>query len=547
MEKMNSPIEPARHDAEPAAVIAPEPSPKATPAVAAAVPAAVALSGEQQKRLDLLNEYQEHTHAPRAARNAAIDTHATEWRERWLQLQGEIEQARATRVEQLARDGTPGAHHPALLAKESADRIERFEADKDAAVRKLVEGLPQPIQWLDFLKDQAQENPADLTLASLIEEAEQSPGAGVEGLGGTQPKAITLADLVHSVDKDGTLNYKRGLATVIRDSGTRLDVKRLDNRDIEAALKIAAQKFDLQPGLILTGDAAFKPRAAEIAGRLGLPLQNSEPEVLMAWQRGREQTPEHNPGLRRTAVPSVERGITGDLAVPRQLGELSGPVPLRADPHTLDHAAAIGLVPNGAGGVNLSGERLLAANAIIRETPLATLRTLARVDLARADGGLESEAQDALQQAGLTDAAGNLTQAAQDAVVVRDDRVMRKRDVLPPHLNEVLGVAYRTSGEYVREAESLKEFERVQNLEQQRAAEQQKASEQHEADQKALRVRNVDDDLEQSDQDIEHTHEAIVARTEEHEAHPLEIEAKAIQRPGRARTRAQSIDVGQGL
>lgn len=545
MEKMNRPIEQARHEsepnAEPAPVIAPEPSPKATPAVAAPVPGAVALSGEQQKRLDLLNEYQERTHAPRAARNAAIDIHATEWRERWLQLQGEIEQARATRVEQLARDGTPGEHHPALLAKESADRIERFEADKDTAVRKLVEGLPQPVPWLDFLKDQALQTPGDPTLASLIEEADKSPGAGVEGLGGTPPKAITLADLVHSVDKDGTLHYKRGLATVIRDSGTRLDVKRLDNRDIEAALKIAAQKFDLQTGLMLTGDAAFKTRAAEIAGRLGLPLQNSEPEVLMAWQRGREKNSEHNSGLRRTGVPSVERGISGDLAVPRPLRELSGPVPLRADPHTIDHAKNLGLVPNGAGGVNLSGERLLAANAVIRETPLATLRRLACADLARADGGLESEAQDALQHAGLTDAAGKLTQAAQDAVVVRDDRVMRKRDALPPHLSEVLGVAYRTSGEYVREAESLSAFERAHNLAPQRAAEQQ------EAEQKGLRVRNIDDDLAQSDQDIEHTHEAIAARAEAHAAHALEIEAKAIQRPGRPRTRAQSIDVGQGL
>lgn len=547
MEKTDSPIEQARHEsepnAEPAAVIAPEPSPKATPVVAAPapVPGAVALSGEQQKRLGLLNEYQERTHAPRAARNAAIDIHETEWRERWLQLQGEIEQARATRAEHLARDGIPGEHHPALLAKESADRIERFEADKDAAVRKLAEGLPQPAPWLDFLKDQALQNPGDPTLASLIEEADKSPDPGVEGLGGTRPKAITLADLVHSVDKDGTLNYKRGLSTVIRDSGTRLDVKRLDNRDIEAALKIAAQKFDLQTGLMLTGDAAFKTRAAEIAGHLGLPLQNSEPEVLMAWQRGREQAPEHNPGLRRTVLPSVERGISGDLPVPRPLREHNGPVPLRADPHTLDHAVALGLTPNGAGGVNLSGERLLAANAILRETPLAILRTLARADLARADGGLESEAQDALQQAGLTDAAGKLTQAARDAVVVRDDRVMRKRDALPPHLNEVLSMAYRTSGEYVREAESLNAFEHAQNLAQQHAAEQQ------EAEQKALRVRNVDEDLVKSDQDIEHTHEAITARAEAHAAHPLEIEAKAIQRPGRPRTRAQSIDAGQGL
>ena len=521
MEKMNRLIEQARRDAEPAS--------KDTPAVATTVPGAVALTGEQQKRLDLLNEYEECTHAPREARNAAIDTYQAEWRERWLQLQGEIEQARATRAEQLAKDGTPGEHHPAILAKESADLIERFETQKDAAVRTLGEGLPKPTPWVDFLKDKARENPDDLALASLIEEADKSPDPGVEGLGGNPPKAITLADLVHSVDKDGTLNYKRGLSTVIRDSGTRLDVKRLDNRDIEAALKISAQKFDLQKGLMLTGDAAFKTRTAEIAGRLGLPLQNSEPEVLMAWQRGRAQHQE----LRRTGVPSVERGITGDLAVPRPLREFSGPVPLRADPHTLDNAATLGLVPNGAGVVAMTGERLLVANATIRETPLETLRNLARADLARADGGLDSNAKDALQKAGLTDAAGHLTQAARDAVVVRDDRVIRKRDAMPAHLNDVIGVAYRTSGEYVREAESLKEFERAQNREQQRDAAH------DEAQQKALRVRNMNDDLAQSGQRVADTPDAIAAR----EAHTREIEAKEFQRP----VRSHSADVGIGL
>lgn len=261
----------------------------------------------------------------------------------------------------------------------------------------------------------------------------------------------------------------------------------------------------------------------------------------MAWKRGHEQNPEQNPGLRRSGVSRIERGITGDLAVPRPLEELNGPVPLRADPHTLDHAEKLGLTPNGAGGVNLSGERLLAANATIRETPLATLRKLARADLARADGGLDTDAQDALQKEGLIDAAGNLTQAAKDAVVVRDDRVMRQRDAMPPHLSEVVGVAYRTSGEVVREAESLQAFERAHNLEQQHTAAQ------FEADQKALRVRNGDDDLAQSDQGIERQHESTEVRDAAHEAHPLEIEAKAIQRPGRPRTRSQSVEVNRGL
>jgi hypothetical protein len=157
-----------------------------------------------------------------------------------------------------------------------------------------------------------------------------------------------------------------------------------------------------------------------------------------------------------------------------------------------------------------------------------------------------------LQQAGLSDAAGKLTQAATDAVVVRDDCVIRTRDALPRHLSEVLGMAYRTSGESVREAESLREFEPGHNLDQQRLLEE--AAEQLEWNQKALRVRNIDDDLTQAEQAIEHTHEAKAAseaaREAAHEAreeHQLEIETNVFQRSDHPRTRSQSLDVGMGL
>ena len=475
----------------------------------------VELTGEQQKRIDLLNEYEERTREPREAHNTAIDAHDGEWRERWLNLQGEIEQARATRGEQLLKDGTPAEHHQSILAKETADLIERFDAEKAAAAHSLDEKQVKLEKWVDFLKDKAKTYPDDQTLSSLVEEAEKSPDAGFEGLGGLPVKAVTLADLVHSVDKDGTLNYRRGLSTVIRDTGSRLDVKRLDNRDIEAALKISAQKFDMTRGLMLTGDAAFKVRAAEIAGRLGLSLQNSEPEVLMAWKRGHEQNPE----LKRASTPSVERGITGDLAVPRPLMELQGAVQLRADPHTIAHADQLGVVPNGDGIVTMSSERLLAANATIRELPVETLRHLTHADLSKAEGALTAEAKAALTKAGLIDPAGNLTQTARDAVIACDDRRIIRRESLPEQLREI----YKTSGDYVREAESLREFEARQPEYQQAEVE---------ADQKSLRVRNVDENLEKSE---EHKEKA--------EEHKLEIGGKEIKRPSRSR----SPDIGMDM
>ena len=370
------------------------------------------LSGEQQKRIDLLNEYEALTAPDRHARNAAMDGLDSHWKERWLKLQGEIDQARATRAEQLGRDGIPAEAHAAILAKESATLIEQHEFARDIEARKLEEGLVMPKRWLDFLKEKAQETPEDPTLTSLIDEAQKSSDTGIEGLSGTPAKTITLADLVHSVDQDGAINYKRGLSTVIRDVGTRLDVRKHDDRDIEAALKIAAQKFDLEKGLMLTGDAAFKVRTAEIAGRLGLPLQNAEPEVLMAWKRGAAI----NQNLYRASLPSVERGITGDLAVPKPLMELDGAVLMKADPLTIANAEYLGVTPNGEGVVSMQADRVLKANAIIRETPLEDLRVLARSDLSKPDGSLDENDKARLKEYGLLDDNGHLTQTSGETV-----------------------------------------------------------------------------------------------------------------------------------
>jgi hypothetical protein len=447
-------------------------------------------------------------------------------------LQGEIDQARATRAEQLSKDGTPAEHHAGILAKESADLIEHFEIEKDAAARKLDDTLPKPTKWLDFLKERVQQNPDDLSLSSLLEEAEKSPDAGLEGYGGQPIKVVTLSDLVHSIDKDGSLNYKRGLSTVIRDTGARLDVKRLDNRDIEAALKIAAQKFEMSKGLMLTGDAAFKMRSAEIAGKLGLPLQNSEPEVLMAWKRGHDQNAE----LKRAVVPSVERGITGDLLVPKPSIELHGEIQLRADARTIEYADVLGVMPNGEGVINLSSERLMAANAVIRETPIDTLRQLATADLSKPDGGLNVDAKALLTKVNLIDGNGHLTQSAKDAVIVRDDKVIRKRDSIDPQLLEMNPSAYRTSGEKVREAESLQELEQMSQAQQEVAA-----------DEQALRTRNIDERLEKKD---EHKREqgTLVQHVEGvseviEEAQKIEIDAKAPQLGRKSR----SQDIGMGM
>ncbi len=512
-----------------------QPAPPASLAPGVPANADPALSVEQQKRLDLLHEYEELTAPQRTERNAAIDAFDADWRERWMKLQGEVEEARARRSESLTAEGVDAHLHESLLAKETAVLVEEFEARKDAAARELDKSMPRPARWVDFLGEKTRENPGDPVLESLLEEAKKAPDPGIEGFGGVPPKAVTLSDLVHNIDKDGQIHYKRGLRTVIHDRGSRLDVQRNDDRDIEAALKISAQKFDLQKGLMLTGDLAFKVKAAEIAGKLGYPLQNSEPEVLMAWKKGRDT----NPQLKRAVMPSVERGITGDLAVSKPLAERTGPVQLRADPLTIEAADKLGVTPNGDGVVIMPAERVLAAGAAFRETQNAALHILAEADLRKPDGGVDigklKELAPNLTSNGL------LTELAKDVVIVRDDRVIRTRESLDRELEPVFKVAYMTAGERVRENEEVAaSIAKAQEAE--RRAAQKRAQD---ADEKSLLVRNVDKAL---DKEIA---EKAAKREEREEKQEREIKAeeKSIPAPAvfRSGRTGRSMDVEQGI
>lgn len=412
------------------------------------------LSQEQTKRMELLSQYEDLTKPDRESRNQAIDNFHEGWNERWMKLQNEIDQARVTRNEALTNEGATKEQIESILSLETAKLIEKFEVEKDAEAREVEKGLVKPKLWVDFLREKSIETPEDPIFKSLIEEAEKSPNAGIEGLEGTPAKAVALDGLTHKINKDGSIEYRRGSSVAIRDVGDRLDISKQDNKDIEAALKIASQKFNMEKGLMLTGDIAFKARTAEIAGRLGLPLQNSEPEVLMAYKKGQAQNKE----VGRANLPSVERGITGELAIPKPLAELNGPVLLHADKATLENAEALNLKPNGEGVVSMSSERVLKANANIRELPVEALRTVGAADLSKADGGFTDEEKKQLSEYGLIDKIGNLTPEAKDVVVVRDDRVKTTRDLMGSSVEKAFG-KYQTSSEVVQEKSGKRDLE----------------------------------------------------------------------------------------
>jgi hypothetical protein len=410
------------------------------------------LSDEQRKRLDLLEAYEKETGPDRKARNEALEKHDAAFAEKWMSLQSEIELKRAQSIERLRSEGHAEQQVQSIVAAEIAATLEKFMIEKDQAARSLNLAMPQ--SWHDWLVEKKRLHPEDPTFDSLIEEAKTQPA--LDGFLRSPPPKSVVSELVPQPASDGRVDYMRGMLVAVTDTGSRLDVKRNDDRDIEAALKIAAQKFDMDKGLMLTGDMSFKRRAAEIAGRLGYKLQNAEPEVLMAYRKGLEQSAK--PEFAR--IPSIANGIEGD-ALDRAVATLKGPMIMRADPHTiktLESKLVPGVEAGSSETIVMPGERVWQAHAEMRELPIDVLQTLAEVDISKDDGGLapdqlaklESENQGLVEE-------GKLTQKAVDLVLVRDNRVIVSREAVPPDERHLYGTAYMTAGEVLRQREPQQE------------------------------------------------------------------------------------------
>jgi uncharacterized protein YoaH (UPF0181 family) len=456
-----------------------------------------ALTAEQQRRIEIFERYNQVAGPVRDARNQAIEAFELEWREKSVQLFHAQEQRRVELTKEMTAKGVSGPVAISTvvfqIAKETEDRL----IEKDGLARKLDESLTLPKRWREYLEEEAQRLPGDPVIATLLQEhSALDHDAGIDGLRKSPPPERLLSELSLVDDGKGITSFKRGMTTVFRDVGQRLDVQRVDNRDIEAALRVAAQKFDVDKGLLLTGDTAFKACAAEIAGRMGLKLRNSEPEVLAAWEKGRQQQAQIMPSIK----PSVERGIAGDVREPgvdRARGEqilVVDPGAARAWGNQIEASGAEFVAgSNSQIHIRLPGDRTEEALAAWRGLPHETMQAFARADLSKPDGGLSLEDKDrrVLVERQMIKEDGSITPAGMDVILVRDDHVLRSR--LQPELKQVFapGAEIKTSHEFVRQAqgdlaagqthatgqeqsEKAKEFTQVKERTQERESEQQR-------------------------------------------------------------------------
>ncbi|OIQ97836.1 DNA primase TraC [mine drainage metagenome] len=233
----------------------------------------------------LLREYAvlaEPVRAQRAKAQYDLDARHREQREA---LFGSLDQLRADKMREL--NGMAEEHRRSLIAIEVAKAVEAMQKQQMSERRSLQSELPDVPSYRNFLEDRAANDP----VAARMLDEERSRGQVPEAVKGKRVSSLepaVLEGLTHEIE-DGpagkAIHYARDGERVMSDRGERVDLYKMDDREIEAALRLAEQKYDMEKGLVLTGSREFQQRAAEVAGRMGLKIQNED--LRKAWEQGR--------------------------------------------------------------------------------------------------------------------------------------------------------------------------------------------------------------------------------------------------------------------
>ncbi|BAP88360.1 putative DNA primase [Burkholderiales bacterium GJ-E10] len=249
--------------------------------------AAQAVAGETPEE-KLLRQYREATAPQREARAKALRELDGQHREEQGALFDALGQLRLEKERELAPMAEE--HRKSLIALEVAKRVEALHKTQ-AGKRKDLAARLLPVPSLrNFLEARAGSDPVAARM--LEEEVRRGPQAeSIRGRRTGEHEPVTLEGLTWEVDtsdpKAKAVHYARDGERVMSDRGERLDLYKVEDREIEAALRLAEQKYDMEAGLVLTGSREFQSRAAEIAGRIGVKVRNEE--LQAAWQAGRQQ------------------------------------------------------------------------------------------------------------------------------------------------------------------------------------------------------------------------------------------------------------------
>ena len=178
--------------------------------------------------------------------------------------------------------------------------------------------------WRDWLEQQAaapiHDEAALAALRGIRYREVRKVNQEKNGFEGEELEALKpiLSGLHHEIDHRRQLIHYRNDqgANWFTDTGPRIEIHDRAASSVEAALRIAAQKYG---AVDITGSATFREQAARQAARLGIPVRDKDLQPI--WQEERQMTQPRNQeaprnGPHHEAIMPVVRIPSGLMPCP---------------------------------------------------------------------------------------------------------------------------------------------------------------------------------------------------------------------------------------
>jgi len=260
---------------------------------------------QAQNRTDRARQHGELRKRHEEERRAFIASH----REQRRQLRA------AARMQR--RDGRIALSLWAFKAAATREALQRRQA---AERGKLTESLPRSEVWRLWLERHAAagDEAAKAALRGIRyrEQRKRHREDGIEGEEALSQRSLTVGALRADVDaaRQVVIYRRADGAEVFRDMGPRIVMRDKGDESLEAALRVAAQKYGGR--IQITGSDTFRERAARMASRLGIAVDNTDLQGIVAEERRRMMEHWAEPQASQESQRPNDRG----LARPRSRG-----------------------------------------------------------------------------------------------------------------------------------------------------------------------------------------------------------------------------------
>ncbi|OYV32119.1 MAG: relaxase/mobilization nuclease, partial [Thiomonas sp. 20-64-5] len=215
-----------------------------------------------------------------------------------------LRQERKALPEQARQTGQPLAVVQSLWALKAAQEREALQKRQAAERKALSARLPRQEVWRKWLEQQAErgDEAALAALRGIRYREQRNKNKAVDGIEGEELdplRKLTLAGLEAQVDAKRQLVLYRGAdgREKFTDTGPRIVMHDKSDESLEAALRMAAQKFGSK--VDITGNAEFRERAARQAVRLGIEVVDADLQHVVANERARMQQARKSPFVMR--------------------------------------------------------------------------------------------------------------------------------------------------------------------------------------------------------------------------------------------------------